>query len=654
MPRPPAASDVPPELGRRPAALLLVALLGLVLAVNVAYLDRFPYPPHSSHDGFLVIPQVTRVLAGLTPEDPAFGMFAPTVFHGPARPLPWADPVALVDEVRNGRLRQVVANRSVQDWIEWPHGLAVAGLLGFLFPGHRLLQALVPTAYLLVLLASLHGLGTALAGRRAGLLALGLAVGMPGLFGFSRYQEVHLPVVALLTLLVLLLVRSDGLRRPLPLLLAGPVVFSAIRTGESGADAWAVALGLSGPLLWSLGVLVGRVTHLRLRWPSARAWWSITAVLLCLGGGAWVLAPHLRWMGNGWRHVADAFMDPAVQYDVVERLGPTWGPVAWGLAYPIFVACDYLAPGLTAFLLLALVFLVREPLRRAALPLLWAGVPFVAFTVLQRKASWYAVQVVPPLALATALGLLALPWRRVRVAAVTLAVGVALTQFLAFTFLPASAFEGVAAFLRQPLPVGEWRLRRVDLLRPVDDSEMASVAADVDRFLAWLQREAPPAGRGAPVWVAVLTMAGEHDFPVRYLLETGRPDLAVVNLGDPRLRARGYPGLVPDQFDWFLFIPGPFRAWPPTEEERAWLRVNLLCQPGDPLDPFLDAVLARAGAPAGGYQLGFGEVPTHYRLAPPATRPAPGSTRGRTWEGLFEASLHGFVPDRADSGICGE
>lgn len=557
------------DLPRGPARLILLALLLAVALVNGVYLEQFPYPPHSSHDGYLLIPQLQKLFLGHVPLDPAFGIFRPTLFGG--------EPGVLDLGARLGRLFH---NGVVQSWIEIPHPFALAAAAGLLFPGSLLAPALAFTGYLLALLGALYGIGARIHSRRAGLLAVVLGAGMPGLFGYSRYLEVHLPVAALVTVLVWLLVASDGLKRWLPVAALIPVAWTALRSGESTADSWAVLLCLAGPVLW--------VGSQRLREGGAAWRKALTLAVLLAGAGLALLL-----LRDGWRHITDAFLDPVVQYDVVERLGPRWGPVAWFLAYPVYIGSDYVRPPLLGLVLvgLGLAFWRRAPGRWMVLA--WWAVPLLALTWMPRKASWYGVVLVPPLALLGALGLASVQGPILRRGLAALSCVVAASQLLAFSFLPASSFPSSLSRIRQPLPVGEWRMRQVDLLRPVDEAEIHATVGDARALLEWMDPHLPATGRLR--YVAMVTLAYKHDFALRYLLETTRRDLVVVNLGDTRLRASGYRGLDPGAFDLFVWAPGPFRAWPPGEEERRWLGLNLLCRPGDPFDPFLASVLATMG-----------------------------------------------------------
>jgi len=98
------------------------------------------------------------------------------------------------------------------------------------------------------------------------------------------------------------------------------------------------------------------------------------------------------------------------------------------------------------------------------------------------------------------------------------------------------------------------------------------------------------------------------DYPLRYMVEIRRPDVVVLNLADPRARRIGYRGFHPDDFKALLNVGDSLEPWPLTPAAVDWLRAHLGCVEGDPIDPFLDAIVARgvtaAASQAAVYELG--------------------------------------------------
>ncbi len=635
---------------------MFLLLAGVVL-VNSLYLWEFQYPPHSSHDTYLGVPVYQKLFQGYEPEDQDYGFFTPTWFHEPREPFPWTSLAGLLQEARFGRLSGFFRNSRLFGWVDMPLPIGLQAVVATLWPGRIILAELVPTFYLVILLLAIYGIGRRLADARLGLLSACLAAGYPAFFGFSRYQEPHLPVVATGTLLIYLLLASRGLTRWWAVSGFLLLAWMAGHTGESVADSASVALAVAGPLL--LTVMAAIFAPMPRASGSPVASWrglgfrlALLAVALVLG----LLLVDLGALRSMAIKVLDGFLDPAVQDDVRAQggvLGSTW---FWYCTYPVLIATDYLKPPMCAWLLLGLVMLPRARLRHRLLLFLWWAVPMVAYTVMHRKASWYALNIVPPLSLATAAGLLAIPRLRLRRVLVGLAATTAISQLVVFTFLPESSVPDLVGLFRDPLPIHRWRLRRVDLLRPVDEPEIMQTQSDISAFLRWMDIQVP---RDEHLkYMALVSMAYKHDYPTRYLLGLGRPDLVVVNLVDTRARERSYRGLCPADFDYLVFVDHGFQVWPPGREQREWLSTNIQCGERDPLSPFLGALLARErrlATWAQGQQPG-GEraaLPPFYLLDPSDPGPGPaGVEPHRVWPPLLRPASWSNLSAPAESRIC--
>ncbi len=542
----------------------LVVLLFGVACVNLWYGHAFPTPPHSSHDAFLTIPQFQRLFLGFQPQDPGFGMFHPTWFvEGEGNPL--------------DGLARFFSNNRARHWTQLPHPMGVAAAVAAVVPSTWAVQC-VFTGYLLLLLGGVYGIGCHVHSPRAGLLSAVVAAGSPGLFGFSRYLECHLPVAAMGVTVVWLCLASDGLRRRWVCLVLSLVTWSLMRTGEGAADLVGAGLVVVGP-----GVIT-----------VARAF--LRDGLRALAGLALLVVPLVILTEWGQVHgavlqVLTAFRDPPVQLDLGASQGALAGAQSFRWAYVLLVGTDYLAPVLAGCLLVSLLFLRGTRPAHKWLWVAWFFVPFLAFTWMQRKASWYAVGLVPPLALVVGVAGAARPWLA-RVAA-----GVAVFQLVVFSSTSLASWPEGLRWIRQPVPLADWRLRRVDLLRPGEEVGTLAVAQDTVALLEWLDREWEP---GAVRFVGYLPMGYRHDYAFRYLAGVRRPDLQFLNLSDPRLREAGYAGVPADKVDLFVRLDGGFQTWPPGDEELTWLGKNVGCQEEDLLDPYLARVLAGRWVQRGG------------------------------------------------------
>ena len=556
-------------------------LLGLcVLATGVFMVGHAgaPLPPHSAHDGFLLVPQLQQLLGGAVPDNGRFGMFHPTWFS------PHAVPTAELGWT--GFWDRVFGNVQNHSWIDTPHPLALMALVGHtLFLG-TWGPIMVQSALFAMLLVSLYCIGTKVQSPRAGLLAATLALGAPGLFGTVQYIEPHLAVAAVSTAAVSLLLHTDGLRRWGVAFVASVALWSLSRSGEGSGDAVIAGLVVVGP---GLMVVAGSDRSLTPgRWVLG----------LCALVVPFMLLADVDWIVAAMEKVTRAFSDPSVQSDVVAKGGTLGHPVAWLSAYLVLTFTDFLRPALSVVVAIGLLAATRtRPTQRVSIAL-WLVVPWLALSWMQRKASWYGIPLLPPLVLWAALGLdrLALArWRRI-------AASVALGQFLLFSLLPAGSFPTGLSWLREPLALHEWRLRRIDLLRPMVGEAEQEVEADLESLVEWMEVNE----RVGPI--ALMTMGSKHDFAARYFLAMSLPGVEVVNLADPRVRAARYRSLHPSDFAAFIFLDDGARTWPPSESQGDWLRGDLRCVEDDPFDPFIAAVFSRAGAPVDGFYPLSGQV----------------------------------------------
>jgi len=164
-----------------------------------------------------------------------------------------------------------------------------------------------------------------------------------------------------------------------------------------------------------------------------------------------------------------------------------------------------------------------------------------------------------------------------------------------FSLIPAHHFPAGTGWLREPLALHEWRMRRVDWLRPMDSDADHRVRSDLNGLIEWV-RESKQSGP-----IAMVTMGTQHDYAARYHLSMSLPGVEVINLADPRLRSARYRSLHPADFSVFFFLDEGMSLWPPTKEQSEWLRDNLRCGTAVPLDAFLAAVTGRADDPVEGF-----------------------------------------------------
>ena len=554
-----------PPSDPRGAWMVLGGIWLVVVAVSWVVHSRGPLPPHSAHDAFLLVPQLSNLLSGATPDDPSFGMFHPTWFS--ERAIPYGALGA------DGFVERLFGNVQNHTWIDAPHPMALMAWVHWVVPMGTHGPVAIQCLYFLILMVSVFAIGARVGTSRIGLMAAVLVAGTPGLFGSIHYIEPHLSVAAMSTASVALLLRSEGLRRWGWSVAASLCLWSLSRSGEGSGEVVIAGLVVVGPVL---ATIIGSDRRLHpTRWLVGLG--ALALPLMLLADVAWMIAAMER--------VTRAFADPAIQTDVAAKGGWQSSATAWVLAYGVLSVTDYFRPVLAVAIGIGIVAALRTGGRGQWLLVAWLVVPWVALSWMQRKASWYGIALLPPAIVWAAIGLDRLLSARGRAAVWCLALG----QFLAFSLVPKDSFPSAIGWLRDPLPIHDWRLRRIEYLQPGTAVQgQDRVRRDLDRLLDW----ADSTGDDRPF--ALMTMGTQHDYAARYYLQMARPGIDAVNLGDPRLRAARYRSLHPDDFGAFMFLDKGAEAWPPSAAQRAWLSENLHCEGDDPFDAYVAAVLSRA------------------------------------------------------------
>ena len=528
---------------------LLLVLLALVTWVNGSYVLRNPFPPWSQHRGYMMVPRMVRYFQGW--EQP------PVVDHLDASgkgyalprrdPLPWGDPLTLAREFApEGRLRLAVKDCGQGFYTCMPHSFSACAMLGVLVPGTSWLPTMGMTFYLLLLIAAAYGIGAEARGRAVGVAAAAIAASYPGLIGFSRFVEGYLPATALSVAMVYCLVRSRGMTRWLPCVAFVPLAFMAIRNGEGLSEGIGAGLAVAGPFV--VAFVGGVFDALRRRRPPLRP-----LVGLALIAAPLLLTMDWPWLALALPHTTDGFDewyqntqpgDPAAS-DTTRYL------FAYG-GYLILVYSQYLKPLMTLWLLAALPLFLLRPARHKWTLLLWFVVPASAFAVMPRKALWYALPMVPPLAVITAVGLSQLKrcaWRRGALIAASL---VGLIQMVGF-FSMAPIQISRTGWLAEPLPRGFIVAREVNFFQPFA-GETGPLIATTERFLAYLDENVPRDDQLKHV--AAVTEWGRDIYAAQvfaYVVNLRRPDIEVVPLCEPHfLNLESFAGLAPRDFAFYL------------------------------------------------------------------------------------------------------
>lgn len=557
--RPPLQS---PRVRRWAPPLLLVAIMALVMAVNHSWLQRAPFPPTTQHRAYMLVPRFVRLLQGYQPRpvSPDYMDASGKSYALPDRePIPWTSPSGLLAELRppvitsphaapeGGRLSLLFGHCGQSFYTCMPHASLALAVLAWLLPVGAVGTTMGVTLYLLMLLAAAYGIGHTMKGPWAGIAAAAIAASYPGLFGFSRWPEGYLPATALATAMVFLLISSKGLRRWLNCAMFVPLAYMAIRNGEGLAEGIGAGLAVLGPFVVVL--LTGLVEDIRRK---ALPWRTLV-------GAAIIAAPLLisfdwAWFELSFTHVDDGFDE------WYQQIQPGWeNPstnarmvFAYG-GYTLMIYAQYLKPLMTGWLLLALpVFLLRRSPHRLSM-VLWFLIPMVAYSMMPRKALWYALQVVPPLALITAVGLASIKRHWLRRALMIAACVTGLLQFTALSVpIPLPGFR-VPLYLQRPLPPGWYWARDAELIAP-NMPMNEQFRRHCDDFLAYLDEQVPVSDELKLVgvlspWGADVYFAQAFTWTVN--LE--RPDIEAIPLSEAAfINNHPYAGLEVADFAFFI------------------------------------------------------------------------------------------------------
>lgn len=281
--------------------------------------------------------------------------------------------------------------------------------------------------FLGVLIFSIYGLARDFGGRMAGLLAAFIVTMYPLVYGLGRHYLLDVPLVAMVTLSIWLLVRTDEFARR-----NGAVVWG-LSLGLGMLTKWTFVIFVAGPFL-VVAVRAGRVRSRRRLLNVALA-----AVMATVVAAPWYLC-NLRSLLEFLGHMpiyARAEGDP-----VVGSLE------SWGYYLQAFVNDQVLLPFALFFGVGLIVLLMRRKFRyETAMLMSWIAVPYLVASLLYNKDPRYTMPYLPAVAIVTALGLTLLPSRPLKRGLVALLVLYAVVQFSGLSWglsnrLPAGVLPG--------------------------------------------------------------------------------------------------------------------------------------------------------------------------------------------------------------------
>lgn len=494
--------------------------LGVVLVIHVCLavrqlVWRVGFPPRTNHFGFKNVLELRRLLEGYVPTWPLVHPGRTSHFYPEVDPVSWLKPWLLVPEMVSGKLRPLFQNHGdVIYWVEIPHPFFLATVWGELTNWALWAIPLVFTGYFVLLLISLFGIGREVADEWTGVAAACIGGGFPVLFGFGRFIHDTLPIAALCTFMVWMILSSDGFRRWGRCAAFGVAGWSMLRSGESFYGSVLGMLVILGPVLLEVG-------HSFWRGMDKRAWvgLAILAGIPVATFDWWWFGPAIDYLGD-----EDPFGDIMMAPQIVHWVDPIHHQALKYGAYIVTMTNDLVRPWMMVWVGLGAAFLWRsDAKRRWAIALMFA-VPFACLSWMTRKSNWYIVPVAPGLALVAAVGLRGVPFighRLVRLAAVA---GVASVLF----------YSTAPDNMRRSLP--QWAdrpYRNLIIMREVELAPLQmyagrAIISGAEEVVRTLDRVQPVDGKQRQ-----LALFCEDQFwawAFKYVVEMRRPDVHVVSL----------------------------------------------------------------------------------------------------------------------------
>lgn len=386
-------------------------MLAGLLAIDVylgLYRDRLSlsFPQETHHFTYVVMGRFVRLFQGWVPAGPcSVGWDCTAGFRPPTQPQSWTASMSWLWDVGNTYIN------------ETPLYPVPAAFFAWLFPGSVEVAAIGLRLWFAALLLGMYRMAGMVGGRGAGLLAVILAMGMPGMFGLSLVHQDSIPLAAIGVWAGITLLTCRGFSRLGHAVTLAILSLLAFRVPENTSGTMFVVLACLAPGALAVveavkGFRAGEATRKR----------AVCLAILLLPIST-VLA---LWEGreHAWQYIAYGIesgdygnpeTDPnwfaAKAYIPIRSLAyveETWRHLVWWWVAPF------------AWLGILVCVATRNRVRLAV-----AGtflIPLVLLSSSVRIQSNYIIPELPGFATGAAIGLLALPWRRVRAALVAGAV----------------------------------------------------------------------------------------------------------------------------------------------------------------------------------------------------------------------------------------
>ena len=268
--------------------------------------------------------------------------------------------------------------------------------------------------FLGILLLSTYGIASAFGGRKAGLLAAFVISMYPIIYGLTRHYLLEVPLVSMVTLAVWLLIRTEDFER------RGVTVECGLSLGLGMLTKWTFVVFVGGPFL------VVAVRALRAR--SRRRLLNLALALIL---AAVVAAP---WYLNNLTTMP-FLARLAVAYGRAEGDPAVGSQGSWLFYLFSFVNDQVLLPFALLFVVGLIVLVRRRGYDYAILLLLcWTVLSYAAFSNFPQKDTRFTMPYLPAVAAISALGLIQIRRRELRIGLIALLILYAFFQFAGLTW----------------------------------------------------------------------------------------------------------------------------------------------------------------------------------------------------------------------------
>lgn len=287
--------------------------------------------------------------------------------------------------------------------------------------------AMTNILYLAILVFSVYGIGSLMQGRDAGLAGAFLVSFFPIMFGMSRSYWLDFPLVAMVSLGMYLLLRSDGFQDGKYSVLFG------ISFGLGMLTKWIHFVFLAGPVLYFLAS--------SMRNDERRPRFLRNAAIAFLAAAA---VASFWYVPNG-KSVAVNLLGLSVgvtgeEATRFQQLGESFGPTGiFNLPSLTYYAGKYVNDQAGfVFAAISLAFAVflagRWRERDFWILLLWIAIPVVAFTLIKNKTPRNTVSILPAAALLISIGIMKIERKTARISVLAGVVLFASIQYASSSF----------------------------------------------------------------------------------------------------------------------------------------------------------------------------------------------------------------------------